>query len=484
MKLDAKLKKAMKAGYWKRWNEKVQKQIDENIEKYRKADADWKIEGLKAGTEVKVEQISHKFIFGAHIFNFDQLGTDERNEKYKALYGSLFNSATVALYWKTMEPNEGEARFDGKFEDSADFWNTVKEPKMEPHWRRPAPGPVIDFCESKGIRVHGHPLVWGNYKWHFPEWLNAKLPKEWAKRIPADWTLDWSPVAELMQNYSAEQINQMFPEFAVELETSMAKRIAEIAFRYGKRIHSWDVCNESATDYGKGAMIPDSPICKSVYGLMPGDYTFRAFKLAESMLPEGAKLNINDYNLTHDYVHQVQDLKKRNCKIDIMGAQMHLFNPQVCTDIADGKSDVQDPRIVMETMNRLSETDLPIHLSEITITSPNNDERGQAIQAVMTYNLYRLWFSTEKMIGITWWNVVDDCGAPGEPSVSGLFSRDMEPKPAYHILNELINNEWKTRAGLKAEKGGRIRFRGFRGNYRITWTDADGEIHMKFMELD
>ncbi|MBR4883753.1 MAG: 1,4-beta-xylanase, partial [Lentisphaeria bacterium] len=84
MALDAKLKKAMKAGYWKRWNGKIQKQIDENIEKYRKADADWKIEGLKAGTDVKVEQVSHKFIFGAHIFNFDQLGTDERNEKYKA----------------------------------------------------------------------------------------------------------------------------------------------------------------------------------------------------------------------------------------------------------------------------------------------------------------------------------------------------------------------------------------------------------------
>ena len=102
----------------------------------------------------------------------------------------------------------------------------------------------------------------------------------------------------------------------------------------------------------------------------------------------------------------------------------------------------------------------------------------------MTYNLYRLWFSTEKMMGITWWNVVDGCGAPGEPAVSGLFTRNMEPKPAYFVLNDLINNEWKTKADLKAGKGGRIQFRGFRGNYRISWTDPKGEIHMKFMELD
>ncbi len=483
MKLDAKLKKAMKKGYWDRWNDKVQAKIDADIEKNRKADASWKIKDLKAGTKVEVEQVKHDFIFGAHIFNYDQLGTDERNEKYKELYGTLFNSATVAFYWKTLEPNDGEVRFDGEFRDTADFWNTVKEPKMEPHWRRPAPGPVIDFCESKGIRIHGHPLVWGNYKWHFPAWLNAKLPKVWADRIPADWTLDWSPVAEMMQEYSAEQINQMFPEFAVELETSMAKRIAEIAFRYGKRIHSWDVCNESATDYGKGNMIPDAPICKSTYGLMPGDYTYRSFKLAESMLPDWAKLNINDYNMTQAYPDQVNDLVKRGCKIDIMGAQMHLFNPQTCTDIADGKSDVQDPQVVMETMARLSEANLPIHLSEITITAPDNDERGQAIQAVMTYNLYRLWFSIKNMMGITWWNVVDDCGAPGEPSVSGLFSRNMEPKPAYHILNELINNEWKTKTTVKAGAGGSVKFRGFRGTYRVTWTDANGELRMKFMEL-
>ena len=484
MALDAKLKKAMKAGYWKRWNEKVQKQIDENIEKYRKADADWKIEGLKAGTDVKVEQISHKFIFGAHIFNFDQLGTDERNEKYKALYGTLFNSATVAFYWKTLEPEEGNPRFAPQFRDTAEFWNTVKDPNSEPHWRRPAPDPVIDFCEEKGIRIHGHPLYWGNNRWMYPDWMLQKLPAEWRDRFEINEFSKVPNQAKLFEEYSAEQLEKMFPEYAVELQSTMAKRFAEIAFRYGHRVHSWDVCNESAADFERGAMVPGSKLCKSVYGLMPGDYTYRSFKMAESLLPDWVKLNINDYHMGQPYPDQTNDLKKRGCKIDIMGAQMHLFNQQYCLDIADGKSDCQDPQIVMETMKRLSQADLPIHLSEITITSPNNDERGQAIQAVMTYNLYRLWFSTEKMMGITWWNVVDGCGAPGEPAVSGLFTRNMEPKPAYFVLNDLINNEWKTKADLKAGKSGRIQFRGFRGNYRITWTDPKGEIHMKFMELD
>ena len=267
----------------------------------------------------------------------------------------------------------------------------------------------------------------------------------------------------------------MLPGFAEYLEATMAKRIAEIAFRYGKRIHSWDVCNESATDYGLGLMEPDAPICQSHYGPMPGDYTFRAFKLAESMLPAGAKLNINDYNLEQAYVDQITDLRKRNCKIDIMGAQMHLFNPQTCLDIADGKTEVQSPEAVRKTMARLSTMDLPIHLSEITITAPNNDARGQEIQAVIARNLYRLWFSTEKMMGITWWNVVDDCGAPGEPAVSGLFSRNMEPKPAYHALEELIKGEWMTKCDVKAAVGGTVKFRGFRGAYRLSWTAENGK---------
>ncbi|MBQ9338686.1 MAG: endo-1,4-beta-xylanase, partial [Lentisphaeria bacterium] len=225
----------------------------------------------------------------------------------------------------------------------------------------------------------------------------------------------------------------------------------------------------------RGAMIPGSAVTKSVYGLMPGDYTYRSFKIADSVFPKSVKLNINDYNLSDDYLKQVLDLKKRGCKIDIMGAQMHLFNPQACLDIADGITDVQSPNMVNETFERLGKAGLPIHLSEITITAPNNDERGQAIQAVITRNLYRLWFSIKPMMGITWWNVVDDCGAPGEPSVSGLFTRNMEPKPVYHVLDDLINHEWKTRCEVKAGKDGAVEFRGFRGTYRLTWKDKNGK---------
>ena len=86
------------------------------------------------------------------------------------------------------------------------------------------------------------------------------------------------------------------------------------------------------------------------------------------------------------------------------------------------------------------------------------------------------------MTGITWWNVVDDCGAPGEPSISGLFTRDMQPKTAYFAMDDLVNREWKTRTTVKAANG-KINFRGFRGRYRLSWTDANGERKSALVDL-
>jgi hypothetical protein len=162
---------------------------------------------------------------------------------------------------------------------------------------------------------------------------------------------------------------------------------------------------------------------------------------------------------------------------------MHLFNPAESVNIAQGKGPEHlRPEKIAERFKDLSQANRPIHLSEITITAPDNSVRGQMVQAIITRNLYRAWFSVEKMNAITWWNVVDDCGAPGEPSISGLFTRDMRPKTAYYALNDLIHREWKTKINVKA-KGGKVAFRGFRGRYHLRWKNADGTIGYKSIDV-
>ena len=99
------------------------------------------------------------------------------------------------------------------------------------------------------------------------------------------------------------------------------------------------------------------------------------------------------------------------------------------------------------------------------------------IQAVIARNLYRLWFSEPGVTGITWWNVVDGGGASGEPSYSGLYDIDMDKKPVYEVLDNLINHEWKTNLTVRSDENGLLKFRGFRGVYKLSWKDKKGKEH-------
>ncbi|MBP5622935.1 MAG: endo-1,4-beta-xylanase [Thermoguttaceae bacterium] len=426
----------MSEKYWEYWNDDVQKEIDERVEKYRKADCEFQLDDVKEGSTIKIEQTNSDFMFGAHIFNFDQLGSDELNAKYKNVYGTLFNQATIAFYWKTLEPVQGRPRFEQKYEDSPEFWNKVDEPKKQPHWRRPAPDPVVDFCESKGLQTTGHTIILGNRKWQHPDWL----PKD------------------------EERVDEMDKLFE--------KRIRELGERYKDRLSRWDVVNESSVDFNaKGT--------KSAYGLMPEDYAYKAYMVAKEAFPETTEFNINDYSVDDRYAAQIADLRKRGARIDNVGIQMHLFNPADMLGIAEGKP-IQTPDVQKKRLTAADKAGLPLILSEITITAPNDDERGRAIQAIVARNLYRYWFSWPTMRGIVWWNVVDDCGAPGEPTTSGLFTRQMEPKPSYYALENLILHEWRTNLEVTADSSNpTVKFRGFKGTYRVTYVDRSGKEQTK-----
>jgi len=241
--------------------------------------------------------------------------------------------------------------------------------------------------------------------------------------------------------------------------------VRELAQRYKGRVQRWDVVNESIDQANRG--------------LMPDDYTFKAFTWAMRYFPETVRFNSNDNNIYagldmhRRYVEIVRNLIDRGVRVDNVGVQMHIYSPKMAADIAKG-ADVLTPAKNYETLDCLADAGRPIHISEVTISAPDETDAGLAIQAEIARNLYRLWFSYPKTMGITWWNVVDGGAAPGEPSFSGLYDKDMKPKPVYRALDRLINGEWKTRLTVKAGEDGRVKFRGFRGRYRVTYTGTTG----------
>jgi len=467
--------KTMSEAYWNIWNPEVQARIDADIDRYRKADAEVYIPNAKKGTPVKVEQISSSFYFGSQIFNYEQLGSTELNNKYKDVFGTLFNSATVAIYWKEFEPEYGHPRFAEDENDTEEFWNNCPNPADQNGWRRPSTDKVIRFLKEKGLRIHGHCIMFPA-EFSFPGWV-------WDVAVPQEEKEAFKYVKDNYDRLSEDSISILLPKTAANLDRLNEKRMKEIGEHYYDVVDSWDVTNETRIDYELGHLQNGLPLCKSLRFkfITPGDYVYKAFESAQRYFSPRTWLNIND-NVATSHMSQnieyypllVNSIRGRGCRVDVIGSQMHLFKPQECADIAAGAR-IQTPDTTYYWYNQLCMASVPMHLSEITITAPTPDAKGEMIQAIITRNLYRLWFSLERMTGITWWNLVDGCGYKGEPTTSGLFNRDMTPKTSYYALEELILHEWRTNLELKVGEGGKIFFRGFKGKYRISWNDGTGE---------
>jgi len=497
----------MSDAYWAVWNDAEQSRIDADIEKYRKADASVEV-AAPDGTEAKVEQVESSFRFGAHIFNFNQLGKKEYNDAYKASYGAggLFNQATVAFYWNKYEPVPGRLRAGGDYEDTERFWNSIPraEAMEHPFWRRPAPAPVIDFLKSRDVRIHGHILIWGLakpdwiYDWYCPEsekraYDELGIPRRSFNGVPATgnwsggynklWRAKWQEAYKLADE---AKLAGMAPVFAGNMRRLFRKRVFDVAGAFGEAVDSWDVVNESSYDWNRYRKSRTGlAVWKSGYGLMPGDYPLDALLDAKAAFPASASLAINDYNIGDSFLAQVNDLDANGAKIDIVGCQMHIFNTNDSMRLSRGAKDVNwvgTPETIRARLDTMAKTGRPLHISEVTIAAPGEDGRCRMIQAILTRNIYRAWFSHPKTMGITWWNTVDGGGVKGEPLVSGLFTPDMERKPAYHALDWLINHEWRTETTARVS-GGKVAFRGFRGRYRISWKDADGKAVSKFVEV-
>lgn len=401
----------MSEGYRRMWNDSVQQAIDQNIEKHRKADAKIVLKNAEVGTEVRVEQVTSDFLFGSNIFLYGQLDTPQKNQRYEDAFGALFNQATIAFYWKTLEPEKGLLRF------------TADSPY---EYRRPPTDPVVEFCQKKDLYMKGHAIIYGIRRWGHPTWLS-------------------------------EERKEMEREFETHIKT--------LAKRYGNRIQNWDVVNECYDQANRGIM-PDDYTYKSYRWAMkyfPKEVTFNT---NECDMHWGSNKR---------YVEIVRDLIERGAKIDNCGVQMHIFDPNEAVQIAEGKSDILSPKKLWATLNCLMETGRPTFISEVTISAPDDTEYGRAVQRELTRDFYRLWFSHPNVRGITWWNLIDGGAAPGEPSFSGLLDKEGNPKPSYEILDKLINHEWKTRLNLKADMDGKISFRGFRGTYRITYMNRKGK---------
>ena len=261
------------------------------------------------------------------------------------------------------------------------------------------------------------------------------------------------------------------PKDPEELKLRYIRRFREIAERYAKDIPIWDGVNESL-------------VCSSDYPLFSAEnrthvpYVPWAFTEQQKLFRPENQLMINDItsfnwpsNETNRFYQQCTKLLDDGIGIEGIGFQFHYFNRKSLDDYLNG--DRCDPGTLLDTYELFAKFGLPLWITEITIGSAGDD--GLAIQERVVRDIYRLWFASPKMAGITWWNLGDGT-AYGNEGVAGggLADNDFNPKPVYKALDQLINQDWKTTLQAKSNAEGSVKFRGFHGRYEIHVT-ADGE---------
>ena len=190
----------------------------------------------------------------------------------------------------------------------------------------------------------------------------------------------------------------------------------------------------------------------------------------------GATLLINDFDLSEDYEHLIDECLQDGVSIDAIGLQSHMHQGYW------GEEEVQ------RLLERYARFGLPLHWSENTLVSgqlmppeivdlndyqvdswPTTPE-GEARQADEIARHYRTLFDHPAVASVTWWGLPDG-GWLNAPS--GLVRADGSPKPAYDALRRLIRDEWwlPTRE-LVANESGQVRFSGFPGAYEIGTSDG------------
>src|SRR5690606_31036267 len=112
----------------------------------------------------------------------------------------------------------------------------------------------------------------------------------------------------------------------------------------------------------------------------------KTFAWAKQYFPDHVQFNLNDCDMhwgpTPRYVEIVRDLIDRGVKLDNVGVQMHIFNPAQSKQIAEG-ADILTPEKNYMVLRSLDDTERPIHISEVTVSAPDDSPKGQLIQAAI-----------------------------------------------------------------------------------------------------
>ena len=361
-----------------------------------------------AGRAVRVDQVSHRFLFGCGAFDAVELmkASDDKQRFFlldrMQKWLALFNYGTLPFYWGRYEPEEGHTAYT--------------ETMAAARW-----------LQEKGVQVKGHPLCWHT--------------------ACAPWLLQ----------YSNEEILRR------QLE-----RIHRDVSAFRNVIGLWDVINEVVImpvfDRYDNAI---TRICRELGRV---ELVRKVFAAAKKTDPD-AVLLINDFNTGKGYEDLIESLLEAEVPISAIGIQSHqhqgYWGADKLYDVLERFSRFGLP--IHFTENTLISGEImPPHIVDLNdwqVSEWPSTPGGEERQAREIAEMYSILFNHPLVEAITTWDFNDGCWLKAP---SGFVRGDNSLKPSYEALRRLIHGDWETHLDLTADAEGRVSFTGFKGGYTIT----------------
>jgi GH35 family endo-1,4-beta-xylanase len=372
-----------------------------------------------ADTEVTVEQTRHAFGFG-------NIG----NSMVPFMNGDLSGAELEAA---ELEAAQYLALFN--MATLPFYWARFEPSRGRPQTARLRA--AARWFTERGIPVKGHPLLWHT------------LAPRWLLDAPLD-----------------------------EVEAVSRARIRRDVADFAGLIDLWDAINEAVIM--PVFVAEDNAITRLAAARGRVAMVRLAFESAREANPS-ARLVLNDFDLSADYEHLIEECLEAGIVIDALGLQTHMHQGY------------KGEEHIISTVDRFARFGVPIQLTETTLVSgelmpphivdlndwqvaswPSTPE-GEERQADEVGRHYRSLVAHPAVESITYWGLSDKTAWLGAPG--GLVRADGTPKPSYAVLHDLIKGEWWLGATtVRTDAAGHLTLRAFAGDFRVTGGSGSASV--------
>jgi GH35 family endo-1,4-beta-xylanase len=425
-----------------------------NIEKVRKRDVEITLldkEGSPLKNRaVEVRQLKHEFLWGDNNWTMatmyrNGMADKDRGRYYRKRFADVLNSLNTTVYWTERPRNDGTKTMDFQGDLRLDDFDES-----------------VNWANAHGLVAKGHPIFW----------TVPKAVPEWAKKYPVDTMMKFVEV-----------------------------RVRNLCARYQGRVKVWDAVNEMLWETApKNLPKRQWPYTETTENMV--EYIGKVLKWAREEDSE-ALYAINDYGIGKTnqeglvdqhgdpvtaarqrkrYVELVNRLGDAGYPPNLLGMQTRpawLF-PSEQVAIYDELYEARVPITITEFWP--STRYLQNEATRKTIESEEwrsfemknvgvelSDEEIEAIRDEFVLNFMTCAFGHPAIHSFYFWGFMGSAVQfQPHPSSSHTLA------PIYDKVRKLIHEDWNTRLVLTTDSQGKVRFRGFCGDYsaRVQPRDA------------